>query len=96
MLERACNGEVGNGEIDYATGRPKMSLCVLCGQPLLGRDDVCGYHLHGHGDDWATWNRIMCDFLHRGVVPSAPSERSDGLELLVEALDEAVSAFVSP
>jgi hypothetical protein len=35
----------------------------------------------------------MCDFLHRGVVPSAPSERSDGLELLVEALDEA---FVNP
>ena len=96
MLERACNGEVGNAEIDYATGRPKLSLCVFCGQPLLGSDDVCAYHLHGQGDDWATGNRLMCDFLHRGVVPSSPSERSDGLELLVEALDEAVSAFVSP
>jgi len=73
-----------------------MSLCVLCAQPTLGRDDVCAYHLHGQGDYWATANRIMCDFLHRGVVPSAPSERSDGLDLFVEALDEAVSAFVSP
>jgi hypothetical protein len=96
MLERACNGEVGNGEIECATGRPKMSLCVFCGQALLSRDDVCAYHLHDHGDDWATRNRIMCDFLHRRVVPSAPSERSDGLDLFVEALDEAVSAFVSP
>jgi hypothetical protein len=71
-----------------------MSLCVFCAQPTLGRDDVCAYHLHGHGDDWATANRIMCDFLHRGVVPCAPSERSDALELLVEALDDAVSASV--
>jgi hypothetical protein len=71
-----------------------MSLCVLCAQPTVGRDDVCAYHLHSHGDDWATANRIMCDFLHRGVVPSAPSERSDALELLVEALDEAVSVSV--
>ena len=38
----------------------------------------------------------MCDFLHRCIVPPAPSERSDALELLVEALDEAVSAPSSP
>jgi hypothetical protein len=73
-----------------------MRLCVICAQALTGRDDVCAYHLHGHGDDWATGNRIMCDFLHRGVVPFAPSERPGGLELLVEVLDEAVSASVSP
>jgi hypothetical protein len=94
MFERACNEEVGNGEIDCATERPRMSLCVFCGQRLLGRDDVCAYHLYGNEGDWATANRIMCDFLHRGVVPSTPSERSDSLELLVEALDEAVSASV--
>ena len=73
-----------------------MSLCVVCAQPALGRDDVCAYHLGGHGDDWATGNRIMCHFLHRGVVPPAPSARSDALELLVEALDQAVCASVSP
>jgi hypothetical protein len=73
-----------------------MSFCVLCAQPTLGRDDVCAYHLHGHGGDWATGNRIMCDFLHRGVVPPAPSEQSDALERLVEALDEPVCASVGP
>ena len=73
-----------------------MSFCVLCAQPTLSRDDVCAYHLHGHGDDWATGNRIMCDFLHRGVVPPAPSERPGALELLVEALDEPVCASVGP
>ena len=73
-----------------------MRLCVLCAQPLLGCDDVCAYHLHGHGDDWATGNRIMCDFLLRRIVRPVPRERSDALELLVEVLDEAVSASVSP
>jgi hypothetical protein len=73
-----------------------MSFCVLCAQPTLGRDDVCAYHLHGHGADWATGNRIMCDFLHRGVVPPAPRERSDTLERLGEALDEPVCAAVGP
>lgn len=93
MFGRACNREVGNGKIDCATG-PQMSLCVFCGQSLLGRDEVCAYHLYGNEDDWATANRVMCDFLHRGVVPLTPSERSDSLELLVEALDETVSASV--
>jgi len=67
---------------------------MFCAQPTLDRDDVCAYHLPGHGDDWAIGNRIMCDFLHRGIVPPAPSERSDALELLVEALDQAVSAGI--
>ncbi len=29
-------------------------------------------NLTGHGDDWATGNRIMCDFLHRGIVLPGP------------------------
>jgi hypothetical protein len=73
-----------------------MSLRVLCAQPALGRDDVCAYHLDGHVDDWATGNRIMCDFLLRRIVRPVPRERSDALELLVEALDEAVCASVGP
>jgi len=44
-----------------------MSLCVHCGQPVLERGGLCTYHLTGHCDDWATGNRIMCDFLHRGI-----------------------------
>jgi len=68
-----------------------MALCVLCAQPLVGPDDVCAYHLVGHGDDhWATSNRIMCDFVHRGIIPPAPRERDDDLELLVSTPDEVL------
>ena len=67
-----------------------MSLCVLCAQPTLTDGDLCVYHLYPHGDDWAAGNRIMCNFLHRGIVPPAPRERADDLELLVEDLDETV------
>jgi hypothetical protein len=32
---------------------------------------------------WATANRIMCDFLHRGVAAPTPCERAEDLELPV-------------
>lgn len=65
-----------------------MSLCVHCGQPTLGPDDFCAHHTSGHGDDWATGNRIMCDFLHRGIVSSTPRELADpSIELLVGTLE---------
>ena len=67
-----------------------MALCVLCAEPTLGDQDVCVFHLYGHGADWATGNRIMCDFLHRGVVPPAAAERPDALDLPIETLDEAL------
>jgi hypothetical protein len=53
-----------------------MSLCNLCGHPTFGTDALCAYHSSSHGDDWATGNRIMCDFLHRGIVPVAPLTRA--------------------
>jgi len=65
-----------------------MSLCVVCAQPTPGHDDVCAFHVFSHGDDWATGNRIMCDFLHRGVLRPAARERADALEVLVGALEE--------
>ncbi len=66
-----------------------MSLCVVCAQPTLGDTDVCVFHLYGQGDDWASGNRIMCDFLHRGMLRPASSERADDLDLeLVGALEE--------
>jgi len=66
-----------------------MSLCVVCAQPTLGDIDVCVFHLYGQGDDWASGNRIMCDFLHRGMLRPASSERADDLDLeLVGALEE--------
>ena len=51
-----------------------MSLCVQCGYPTSGAGDMCAHHVDSRADDWAMGNRIMCDFLHRGVV-SLPSER---------------------
>jgi len=51
-----------------------MSLCVQCGYPTVGAGDMCAHHVDSRADDWAMGNRIMCDFLHRGLV-SLPSER---------------------
>lgn len=73
--------------MDRATGWPAMSLCALCAQPTLDGDEVCVFHLYGHGDDWAAGNRIMCDFVHRGIVRAGVRERADALELLVGTLD---------
>jgi len=69
-----------------------MSRCVLCAQPTLGRRDVCEFHPHGHEADWATGNRIICDFPHRGIVRGASPERPDAFDVLVETLDEALVA----
>jgi hypothetical protein len=69
-----------------------MTLCVVCAQPTLGDTDVCVFHLYGQGEDWAKGNRIMCDFLHRGIVPATSSEQLDSLEVLVGTLvDELIS-----
>ena len=68
-----------------------MSLCVVCAQPTLGDTDVCVFHLYGQGDDWAAGNRIMCDFLHRGMLRPASSERADDLELVGALEEETVS-----
>ena len=54
-----------------------MSLCVLCGNPTFGPETLCRYHTASYGDDWARGNRIICDFVHRGIV-SAPSRSSEG------------------
>jgi hypothetical protein len=69
-----------------------MSLCVHCGLPALGADELCPHHTSGYGDDWATGNRVMCDFLHRGIVSATPRELADVPgELIVGMLAAAVS-----
>jgi hypothetical protein len=35
-------------------------------------EGICPYHFAREERDWATGNRIICDFVHRGVVPAAP------------------------
>jgi hypothetical protein len=65
---------------------------VQCAQPALAPDDLCAYHTSSYGDDWATGNRIMCDFVHRGIVSPTPRELVDlSMELLVGRLEAALS-----
>lgn len=45
-----------------------MSLCALCGLSVPDGSGVCAHH-HNADDDWASTNRIMCDFFHRHRVP---------------------------
>ena len=53
-----------------------MSLCAYCGQATSDDRGFCAYHAFGDGD-WATSNRIMCDFIHRGIVSLAPRQLTD-------------------
>ncbi len=50
-----------------------MSRCAYCGLPNYGGDVICTYHHPYAGDDWATGIRIMCNFLHRDIVPPSPA-----------------------
>jgi len=56
-----------------------MSLCASCGLQLTGDAALCPHHHCVYGDDWAVANRIMCDFFHRGKLPTRliPGERDD-------------------
>jgi hypothetical protein len=53
-----------------------MSLCVVCVQSSPGAGSLCPYHVSSE-QDWAVANRIMCDFVHRAIVPRrlAPADR---------------------
>jgi len=64
-----------------------MSLCIQCGYPTSGPDDMCAHHVASHADDWAMGNRIMCDFLHRGIV--SPPERCAAILTMFTELEPA-------
>ncbi len=57
-----------------------MSVCAHCGRATID-GGLCTYTGSEH-DDWATGNRIICDFIHRGIV--------------VEASSDAVGTFTFP
>jgi hypothetical protein len=80
-----------DGRIDQMSWFRAMSLCAHCGQAALGSDSLCTHHASGYGDDWATGNRVMCDFVHRGVVSSTPTEGGSYMELLLGRLEEALA-----
>jgi len=64
-----------------------MSLCIQCGYPTSGPDDMCAHHVASDADDWAMGNRIMCDFLHRGIV--SPPEQCAAILTMFTELEPA-------
>ena len=53
-----------------------MSVCAVCVESNPSGGGLCPYHVSTE-DGWAVANRIMCDFVHRAIVPRRlpPSER---------------------
>ncbi len=44
-----------------------MPLCGACGGVLRHGLGYCPGHENAYPIDWATANRTMCDFVHRGI-----------------------------
>ena len=57
-----------------------MNHCVSCGFTLPDEIAICPHH-HVVDPAWAQTNRVMCDLLHRGIVPLRlrPREREEEL-----------------
>ena len=51
-----------------------MNLCGVCGVRLAALTNLCAYHGAPTSDSWAGENRLMCDFVHRGIVPTRADE----------------------
>ena len=61
-----CAIVIGEG---FACGRTDVhSHCCLCGLSYSGDVALCNHHVYG-ADDWAVANRLICDFVHRKIVP---------------------------
>lgn len=71
-----------------------MSLCAIC---RTLNEELCDFHTHvPDGDDWAQSNRLMCDFLHRGIVPVRVPELewwTDPYRTYMDRPAEAVCGF---
>ena len=42
--------------------------CPYCARRPIGPGQMCDHTSLTDHDDWATGNRIMCDFIHRGII----------------------------
>ena len=69
-----------------------MSLCAYCGHPSSGSAGLCTHHALHDEADWAASNRVMCDFVHRGITTPAPIGREESsIELLVGTLEASLT-----
>jgi hypothetical protein len=66
-----------------------MTLCAYCGLPPLDGGSLCAHHGPAGGDDWARGNRIMCDFIHRGIVAATTEE---GVDIPLDPFDPELAA----
>ena len=70
-----------------------MARCVLCGGENDEAVTLCLHHVVGD-HDWALFNRLFCDFVHRGIVPPRPATlecEEQWVTLDVEADREAMA-----
>jgi hypothetical protein len=51
--------------------------CAYCGHQAPAGPGLCVHH-HADGTaGWAQVNRLVCDLLHRGIVPARPPADPD-------------------
>ena len=67
-----------------------MSICAVCVQASGDAGNLCPYHVTtDHG--WSVANRIMCDLVHRAVVPRRlPPHERDQVEIITDDEGEVV------
>jgi hypothetical protein len=59
-----------------------VSVCSYCGLTLRGSGGLCPDHTLIPDSNWAIANRIMCDFIHRGIVVSGPRKGAPAFDEL--------------
>ena len=67
-----------------------MNLCIVCGQSNPDRQNFCSFHITPE-ENWSAANRIMCDFVHRAIVPRRlPACERDQVTLITDDEGEVV------
>ena len=60
---------------ELPTATLAMSVCAYCGLRTIGTEALCAHHAFTPSDDdWASRNRLACDFIHRKVIQPRPFE----------------------
>jgi hypothetical protein len=71
-----------------------MSICIACAAELPSADALCPHHHTGApGEEWARWNRIVCDLIHRGIEPPPGDPTADAVPIREEVTAPCVAAL---
>ena len=67
-----------------------MSICAMCVQASGDAGNLCPFHVNTD-QGWAVANRIMCDLVHRAIVPRRlPAHERDEITLVTDDEGEVV------